>query len=68
MVVNIQIFNDGDVITISEPTKSNNLILRVGTEVDTELTEYLLTYEMVEKIRIWLNEQSRKMAAQISPV
>lgn len=65
MEVNLQIFNDGDVITLSEPTTRNNLILRVGLAEDTELTEYLLTYEMVERIRTWLNEQSRKMAAKM---
>lgn len=61
MEVNLQIYNNGDQITISEPTEDNCLVLRVGLSEDDELTEYILTCEMVEKIRIWLNEQSRKM-------
>lgn len=61
MEVNLQIFNDGDQITISEPLEDNSLILRIGKAEDDELSEYILTYEMVEKIRAWLNEQSRRM-------
>lgn len=59
MEVNLQIFNDGDQITISEPNSENHIVLRIGpgTGAADALSEYFLDREMVEKIWDWLDTQ-----------
>lgn len=59
MEVNLQIFNDGDQITISEPNQENHIVLGIGsgTAGADALSKYYLDQVMVEKIWSWLDQQ-----------